>query len=158
MSLFKIEEQIIIPAPKSRILEYFQRVQAQPRSYSFDSHQGVIVIEGTLDRPGSIFQTTEKFFVFDITLLFRVVEVDPERQFVFQVIKPFSAMGIHGFFRYESINQGTTELRLAAYSPGDNILSRLMSSDLFLSPARIFVRKQLQKELAFIKHQIVSAH
>ncbi len=151
--LFKIRKSIEIKENTENAKKYFEKIENEPEKYAFDTHLGIKPLEGNLSEKGSIFETSEKFFLVPVTLKFISLGIQ-KNSFSFKLIKPLSFLKIKGRFHVKEIEEGTAKIYLTIFSKASGILEHLILAIIFISPIRILIRKQLKRELKFIKSRI----
>jgi hypothetical protein len=151
--LFRIKKYIETDAKPTDLSEYFRSIEKNPQKYSFDTHQGVYPIEGNLSEKGAIFETREKFLFFPIRLKFETLKTG-DNFFAFRLIEPFKLLNIKGRFYIRETEEGSTNIYLAVYSKTAGMMEHIFLGLIFVSPIRILIRKQLKRELDFIKNEV----
>jgi hypothetical protein len=151
--LFKIKRHITIRKPKEEIIRVFDYIKENPDKYSFKTHQGIFPVKGNLTESGSIFQTKERFAFLPITLTFSTLG-KTEDSFEFKLIKPLKNLEIVGEFKVKEITKEKSQLFLSVFSENDYVINHIILAIIFISPVRIFIAKQLSRELRFIKGMV----
>jgi hypothetical protein len=152
-----IVAQTKIARAKKQVTAWFKDLKATPDRYRFSSHQGVVVLKGSLDKPGGVFETKEQFGGVTIPLRFAVTRVNSD-SFRFKLIKPFGSLRISGQFLVEELSPKTTKLTLRIF--GENpktVLEKIGQGLLFCSPLRWFILHQIRAETIFVKQAVESA-
>ncbi len=145
----------LVKVPARKLVSWFEHIDQHPENYSFSTHQGVRVIRGSLTKPGSIFTTKEKFLFVSLHLKFEVTEVDDERGFGFKLLNPFLQwLGIEGAFLIKPLDEDLTRLELLVYNHPQTFVKRVISGFLYLSPVRLAISRQIQKEVNFIGRRV----
>ncbi len=153
----KIQAVNLIEASKQNLLTWFDHIAHNPGDYSFDSHLGVKVTEGSLTQVGSEFETREKFMGLPVKLKFGVTQADRQSGLEFKLLNPkLSWLGLKGRFNYELIDQDLIRLELVIFNQPGGFFQRLVSGIFYLSPLRILIAQQINKEVKFIAQQVES--
>ncbi|MBD3250041.1 MAG: hypothetical protein GF381_00495 [Candidatus Pacebacteria bacterium] len=149
-------------ASSQDLKDYFQNIAARPDQYSFKTHQGITPVSGRIDQPGSVFKTQEKFAGLTLELTFRTLEVDqsdPIKSFVFELIEPgfLNWLNLQGKFAFSQLDRNLTKLSLTIFNRPDNFFARIASTLFYLSPIRIVISRQINREVKFICQQVEGA-
>ena len=152
----KIQALGLIDSSKQELLSYFDHIASNPKDYSFDSHKGVEVKSGSLTEVGSIFKTKEKFLGITLELKFKVTKANQDEGFEFELLNPkfLSWLGIKGRFSYKALDKNETRLELIVFNHPQDFLTRIISAAFYLSPVRLVVAQQINKEVRFISREV----
>lgn len=152
----QIKAQSSIDSSAKKIQEWLESLEKDPKKYKFDSHQGVQVESGMLSEPGSIFSTQEIFAGIKLNFQFKVLEASNNR-FEFKLIQPkwLAGFGIKGKFELVPVSTEQTILKLIIFNkPPDYFIGAIAILFLYLSPIRLLIAKQINKEVDFTKQSI----
>ncbi|MBN2100818.1 hypothetical protein JW710_02905 [Candidatus Dojkabacteria bacterium] len=148
----RIFKSIIINTPAKNLVLLFFQLEKTPGQYSMPSHKGFTVIEGKLDKPGSIIETQEKFLFFFVKAEFIIRDIDETGLFTLYLQKPLGFLDVLVKFRSKRIDTQQTLLSMDIYQPHNTkTLKRIFFNIVFtlISP---LIRNQIGKELILIKN------
>ncbi len=133
-------------ASKKEILKYVKQLSTGKKKYVFDSHEGFTFTNGSIEKEGSLFWTREKFLGIKIKLNFMLTRYT-KNKIEFRLIKPFNNFGIYGYFGIKK-----NKLTLEIFTKAKGFKKTLIK--IFLPIYRPIIKKQITKEVKFIKKEI----
>jgi hypothetical protein len=148
--LFKIRRSIVIRKSKKEMIDVFDYIQNNPNKYSFKTHRGIFPVKGKFTSKGSVFQTKERFGFLPITLTFTTIG-KTEDGFEFKLTKPLKNLEVLGEFNVREIGENKSRLFLSVYSENDCAVNHILLAFIFISPTRMLISNQLNRELKFIR-------
>ena len=141
----------IVNADKRKVFRYVDMLLSGKKKYEFDTHNGFTFTKGSLDKPGSLFYTVEKFIGVFMKFEFMVAEYRKNRV-TFRLLRPFGIYNI--FASFEAINSGKkTRISLRISTKTENMFSKIMMI-LFYPVYAPLVMRQIKREVWFIKREI----
>jgi len=152
----QIQAKCLINASMERVENWFKQLEKDPKLYRFDTHQGVEVVEGNLSQVGSVFTTKESFLGIMIELKFKVSKVT-KNSYEFVVISPgwLKKLEVMGKFALLPVTKNQTILQLLVFNKTNSFFSRIVSMlFLYLSPVRLLIAKQIDKEVRLVKEGV----
>jgi hypothetical protein len=151
----QITAQKHIGANSEAILKAFTQISKNPKLYQMDTHEGIFLLKGNLDKTGSIFETRETFLGITLKLKFEVTKVNRPKEFIFRLIRPLGFLHIKGGFFIKQTGENAAILSLRIFQASNvNLLQKLLALSIFILPTRFIIKKQITKEVELINNII----
>lgn len=150
-----IKAAVTIKKPQKQVVAWFKTLKDNLDQYRFSSHQGVRVVSGSLDRPGGMFETKERFGgLLPIGLRFQITQVKAN-SFTFRLIKPLKSLRIYGQFVVRPVAARQTRLTLRIFvKRPQSLIVKTGQTLMFTWLVRQAIKQQIQAEVAFIRKSI----
>ena len=150
-----IKAAVTIKKPQKQIVTWFKTLKDKPDQYRFSSHQGVRVVKGSLDKPGGVFETKERFGgLLPLGLRFQITQVKAN-SFTFKLIKPLKSLRIYGQFVVRPVSARQSRLTLRIFGKRQQSLMVKTGQILMFNwPVSQAVKQQIQAEVIFIRKAI----